>query len=109
MIDIFCFSFILEFRKIAALNNLVVRVGCFCNIGACQKAMNFTDDDVLLNHKSGHVCGDDIDIVNGKPTGSIRVSFGYYSKPGTVNDFSIALVMLIFIYCFAKLCYISLQ
>ncbi len=26
-----------EFQKIALHNNLVVRVGCFCNIGACQK------------------------------------------------------------------------
>ena len=74
--------YFIEFRKIAALNNLVVRVGCFCNIGACQKAMNFTDEEVLSNHKAGHVCGDDVDIVNGKPTGSIRVSFGYYSKQG---------------------------
>ena len=25
-----------EFSKVALHNNLVVRVGCFCNIGACQ-------------------------------------------------------------------------
>ena len=76
--------FSLEFRKIATLNNVVVRVGCFCNIGACQNAMNFTDEDVVFNHQSGHVCGDDIDVVNGKATGSIRVSFGYYSTKGNI-------------------------
>ena len=26
-----------EFQNISLHNNLVVRVGCFCNIGACQK------------------------------------------------------------------------
>ena len=71
-----------EFRKVAQLNNLVVRVGCFCNLGACQNALKFTDDDVLSSHEAGHVCGDDMDTLNGKPIGSIRVSFGYYSTKG---------------------------
>ena len=25
------------------------------------------------------MCGDDIDLINGKPTGSVRISFGYMS------------------------------
>lgn len=29
--------------------------------------------------KAGHVCGDSIDLVDGRPTGSVRVSFGYMS------------------------------
>lgn len=29
--------------------------------------------------KAGHVCGDSIDLVDGQPTGSVRVSFGYVS------------------------------
>lgn len=29
--------------------------------------------------KAGHVCGDAIDLVDGQPTGSVRVSFGYMS------------------------------
>ena len=29
--------------------------------------------------EAGHVCGDSIDIVDGQPTGSVRVSFGYMS------------------------------
>ena len=38
-----------------------------------------TDKDVSDNHAAGHVCGDSMDMVNGRPTGSIRVSFGYFS------------------------------
>ena len=69
-----------EFRKIAIHNKLVVRVGCFCNIGSCQKYLDLTDQDIESNHAAGHICGDNVDIINGKPTGSIRVSFGHYSK-----------------------------
>lgn len=29
--------------------------------------------------QAGHVCWDDHDILHGKPTGAIRVSFGYMS------------------------------
>lgn len=29
--------------------------------------------------QAGHVCWDDNDILNGKPTGAVRVSFGYMS------------------------------
>lgn len=33
----------------------------------------------VLFVKAGHVCGDNIDLVDGQPTGSVRVSFGYMS------------------------------
>ena len=35
---------------------------------------------MLSNHAAGHVCGDNMDLIDGRPTGSIRVSFGYYSN-----------------------------
>ena len=38
-----------------------------------------TDNDVASNHAAGHVCGDNVDMIDGRPTGSIRVSFGYFS------------------------------
>lgn len=69
-----------EVAKLAALNRpcpLQLRVGCFCNPGACQQALKIDEDRVLENHrKTGHVCGDDIDIIDGWPTGAVRVSFG---------------------------------
>lgn len=33
----------------------------------------------ILLYKAGHVCGDNMDLVDGQPTGSVRVSFGYMS------------------------------
>lgn len=68
-----------EVSKLAALHQppLQLRTGCFCNPGACQIALGLTDDDIQTNYKiSGHVCGDDIDIIQNKPTGAVRASFG---------------------------------
>ncbi|CAL8284479.1 unnamed protein product [Arctogadus glacialis] len=65
--------------KLASLYNIHLRTGCFCNTGACQHFLDITDQEVKNNLKAGHVCGDSIDLVDGKPTGSVRVSFGYMS------------------------------
>ncbi|CAM9966533.1 unnamed protein product [Ectocarpus sp. 12 AP-2014] len=35
-----------EVEKIASLENIQLRTGCFCNPGACQSALGLTDDDV---------------------------------------------------------------
>lgn len=39
---------------------------------------------ILSNHlcncvQGGHTCADNVDLIDGRPTGSIRVSFGYMS------------------------------
>ncbi len=68
-----------EVSKVASLYHppIQFRTGCFCNPGACQDALKLNDDEVLENfHRTGHVCGDHIDLVEGKPTGAIRISFG---------------------------------
>ncbi|CAM2105928.1 unnamed protein product [Caretta caretta] len=65
--------------KIASLYNIHIRTGCFCNTGACQQHLRLSNEDVKRNLQAGHVCGDDIDIIDGRPTGSMRISFGYMS------------------------------
>jgi molybdenum cofactor sulfurtransferase len=68
-----------EVSKLAGLNRppIQLRTGCFCNPGACQIALNISDDELIRNYeKSGHVCGDPIDIINNRPIGAIRISFG---------------------------------
>ncbi|KAA0717773.1 Molybdenum cofactor sulfurase [Triplophysa tibetana] len=66
--------------KMASLFNIHIRTGCFCNTGACQYYLVISNQDVKTNLQAGHVCGDNIDVVEGRPTGSIRVSFGYMSS-----------------------------
>jgi molybdenum cofactor sulfurtransferase len=68
-----------EVSKLATLNRppIQFRTGCFCNPGACQRALGLNDQQAIDNYeKSGHVCGDHIDLANGMPTGAIRISFG---------------------------------
>ncbi|RXM99174.1 Molybdenum cofactor sulfurase [Acipenser ruthenus] len=65
--------------KLASLYNIQVRTGCFCNTGACQHHLGLSNEEVKRNLQAGHVCGDNIDIIEGRPTGSVRVSFGYMS------------------------------
>ncbi|NXP99002.1 MOCOS sulfurase, partial [Vidua macroura] len=66
--------------SMASLHNIHVRTGCFCNTGACQMHLGISNEDVQKNLQAGHVCGDNIDLVDGRPTGSLRISFGYMSS-----------------------------
>ncbi|XP_055018901.1 molybdenum cofactor sulfurase [Boleophthalmus pectinirostris] len=65
--------------RMASLYNIHVRTGCFCNTGACQDFLGISDEQMKRNLEAGHVCGDNVDLVSGRPTGSVRVSFGYMS------------------------------
>ncbi|KAL7130624.1 hypothetical protein ABFS83_13G147100 [Erythranthe nasuta] len=68
-----------EVEKLASLSNIQLRTGCFCNPGACAKHLGLSRSDLLSNIEAGHICWDDRDILHGKPTGAVRVSFGYMS------------------------------
>ncbi|CAA7056729.1 unnamed protein product [Microthlaspi erraticum] len=70
----------LEVEKLASLSGIQLRTGCFCNPGACAKYLNLSHSDLLSNVEAGHICWDDNDVINGKPTGAVRVSFGYMSS-----------------------------
>ncbi|KAJ8268135.1 hypothetical protein COCON_G00133070 [Conger conger] len=69
-----------QVEKLASLFNIHVRTGCFCNIGACQFHLGITNDAVKSNLQAGHSCGDNMDLIDGRPTGSVRISFGYMSS-----------------------------
>ncbi|KAF8024489.1 hypothetical protein BT93_F1612 [Corymbia citriodora subsp. variegata] len=68
-----------EVEKLASLSGIQLRTGCFCNPGACAKYLGLSHQDLLSNVEAGHVCWDDNDVLHGKPTGAVRVSFGYMS------------------------------
>ncbi|XP_060781795.1 molybdenum cofactor sulfurase [Neoarius graeffei] len=65
--------------KMACLFNIHLRTGCFCNTGACQAYLGISSQEVKSNLQAGHVCGDNVDLIDGRPTGSVRISFGYMS------------------------------
>ena len=59
-------------EKLAGLSGIMLRSGCFCNPGACAGHLGLTDADVIAHYDAGHVCWDDQDIIDGRPTGWCR-------------------------------------
>lgn len=76
-----------EVQNLANLLKIQLRTGCHCNPGACQTFLGLSDDTVKHHFQQGHVCGDDKDIIDGKPTGSVRISYGYASNWDDVKYF----------------------
>lgn len=70
-----------EIGTILKINNVYARAGCMCNTGACCAVLGLSDTDVTANYAKGHRCGDDMDLIHGKPTGVVRMSFGWASLP----------------------------
>ncbi|XP_050664307.1 molybdenum cofactor sulfurase isoform X2 [Leptidea sinapis] len=87
-----------EFQHMADLFNIAIRTGCLCNSGACQRLLNIDNKEMKAMYSAGHKCGDNIDLINGKPTGAIRVSFGYYN---TFSDVDKLIAMIC--KCFVKI------
>lgn len=81
-----------EIACVAALHGILLRTGCFCNIGACQYYLGL-DEDALdaIYKRAGRICGDYFDLIDGQPTGAVRVSFGYMT---TIQDVDQLLQML---------------
>ncbi|KAK2584974.1 hypothetical protein KPH14_008505 [Odynerus spinipes] len=81
----------MEVAHMAALFKIHLRTGCFCNPGACQRHLSLTNEEILQNYDAGYVCGGTADLISGKPTGAVRISFGYMS---TIEDVETLLQMI---------------
>lgn len=68
-------------QNLASASSILIRTGCFCNPGACSKYLSVSTQAVKHNLlKHGHACGDEIALIDGKPTGSVRISFGINNR-----------------------------
>lgn len=74
-----------EVIHMASLFKIYLRTGCFCNPGTCQRQLGLSDQDVMGNFEAGYTCGGSRDLINGRPTGAVRISFGYMSAPEDVE------------------------
>jgi molybdenum cofactor sulfurtransferase len=69
-----------EVEKLASVKNIQFRTGGLCNPGGIAAHLDLSTSELRKNFAAGQKCGDDNDIMNGKPTGVIRVSFGAMSN-----------------------------
>lgn len=76
-----------EVEKLASIKDIHLRTGGLCNPGGVATALNLAPWEMLENFSAGFRCGNDNDILNGKPTGVIRVSLGAMSCRRDVDRF----------------------
>lgn len=76
-----------EVEKLSVVKNIQLRTGGLCNPGGIARHIGLSPEDMRRNFASGQRCGDDNDILDGKPTGAIRVSLGAMSSLKDVERF----------------------
>jgi len=68
-----------QVQRIASLEGIYLRTGVMCNPGACSIATGVQAVQAKAWFENGHACWDDKDVLDGIPTGAVRVSFGWGS------------------------------
>ncbi|KAF7563488.1 hypothetical protein G7046_g642 [Stylonectria norvegica] len=76
-----------EFEKLAVLKRIHIRTGGLCSPGGIASALHLQPWEVRKNFSAGFRCGNENDIISGKPTGVIRASLGAMSTTSDVDRF----------------------
>jgi len=77
-----------EFEKLAVLKHFHIRTGGLCNPGGVAAALQLQPWEQRRNFAAGFRCDNGNDIMDGKPTGVIRVSLGAMSTLSDVDRFA---------------------
>ena len=73
--------------KLAAVKDVQIRSGGLCNPGGTAYYLDLTDEELKRNYAAGVRCGNDMDIIGGKPTGQLRVSLGAMTNMRDIDRF----------------------
>ncbi len=76
-----------EVEKLASIHNIHLRTGGVCNPGGIASALDLAAWEIRENFSAGHRCGGEDDVLNGNPTGIVRVSLGAMSTKRDVERF----------------------
>lgn len=76
-----------EIEGLAQMNDIYLRVGCFCNPGACQLNLNLSTKDVMQLTSSNGGCNGPWDVIEDQPLGFVRISVGYVTSKSNVDVF----------------------
>lgn len=66
----------MEVEKIAIVRGIQFRTGGLCNPGGIAAHLALSPDQIRSHYQLGYRCDGENDIIDGKPTSVIRVSFG---------------------------------
>ncbi|KAK9372103.1 pyridoxal phosphate-dependent transferase [Lipomyces chichibuensis] len=76
-----------EVESLAIVRNIHLRTGGACNPGGIATFCQLDYWEMRRNFSEGLRCGDDHDLLGGKPTGIVRVSLGAMSSQEDVQKF----------------------
>ncbi|KAK5090521.1 hypothetical protein LTR05_000694 [Lithohypha guttulata] len=76
-----------EVEKLCIVKGIQLRTGGLCNPGGVSRHLGLTDGQILSNYRSGYRCGGQSHLVDGTPTGVIRISFGAMSTNSDLQAF----------------------
>jgi molybdenum cofactor sulfurtransferase len=76
-----------EVEKLAAVRNIQLRAGGLCNPGGIASYLQLEPWEMKRNFSAGQRCGQEGDVIHGKPTGMIRLSLGAMSTLRDVDAF----------------------
>lgn len=76
-----------EVEKLASVRNMNIRTGGLCNPGGTASSLGLAPWEMKQNFSAGQRCGNEHDIMSGKPTGMIRASLGAMSTSSDVHKF----------------------
>ena len=76
-----------EVEKLATIHNIHLRSGGLCNPGGTAQALNLAPWELKQNFSAGARCGSENDVINGKPTGILRISLGAMTTRKDIDKF----------------------
>lgn len=74
-----------EVDKMAAVRNIQLRTGGLCNPGGIASQLQLEPWEMKRNFSAGLRCGQEGDVMHGKPTGMIRLSVGAMSTLADID------------------------
>lgn len=75
-----------EVEKLATVQNIQLRSGSVCNPGGTAASLGWSGIELRRHYSTGLRCGNDRDIIKGRPTGILRVSLGAMSNMKDIDS-----------------------
>lgn len=77
-----------EVEKLCIIKGIQLRTGGLCNPGGIARHLRMSTDQIRSNYHAGHRCGGESEILDGRPTGVLRISFGAMSTKQDLQNFA---------------------